>query len=116
MLSTTRRNEGCALSPDPKSAPKTGSEVISPPEQDCQNLTVTAAGKRRAEKLPINHWLLEPVQSPLLSCLSLTPPSVLVLLLFALLDLIVLNTCVLCRLQWLFIVHVLDNCDNALIV
>lgn len=53
MLSTTRRNEGCTLSPDPKctpSAPKTGSEVIGPPEQDCQNLTVTAAGKKRAEK------------------------------------------------------------------
>lgn len=75
--------------------------------QDCQNLTVTAAGKQRAEEFPINHWLLE---------LSPVPPSVLVLLLFALLDLIVLNTCVLCRLQWLFIVHVLDNCDNALIV
>ncbi len=67
MLSTAHHNKGCALSPDPKctpSAPKTGSEVIGPPEQDCQNLTVTGAGKQRAEKLPINHWLLEP--SPVL--------------------------------------------------
>lgn len=86
---------------------QTGSEVIIP-LGDCQITWTAAAGPRRAESLQCGDSLAQTLPS----CLNAEKHFHLSSCSFSI-DVMVFKTSVLWCHQWLFIVYVLGNCDNA---